>query len=516
MAFFILAVLPYVLLLAALVALTVWVARWRTPFRPLLVTTLILTTLLVTGFVAWAQHNLLTSKSSTAAIAYIFLPFYTLEATAICAGVAGALVYVVFFAVEKIRRAEPQLTRLPLLAVAVFLLTVSGWVASRHLHQQRLVKLAASPQTPAGELSRLQSRALTVKNTRVLEQLAANPALADAALAELFKGMVSGNNFKVLGKLAANPRLSATELTRIYELVKNQTQINGYATWRELARNRNTPPEILQALAGMKKNNFVRLCVAENSSTPSATLAQLAVDHDDQVRTWLTTNPSLPAEQLLALTQDPVATVRQYAESHAKQRGLSGLLAPLDPAMLKMQELGRRAADGDLGALDEIHAQYKILYADVDRKNDRQRRRANLQLMRAAFDIIGDAAGDRPSAFTALQRAAREPDLRGAATYAYGRAAAGGNRAALDALLHYEQHGWPLSSVCGALQYPADRGNAEAVDFLIAVLQDPNRRALRVTAANGLRGAAKLGNERASRALAEHDQKVLAEIKNRQ
>ncbi|MDR2463599.1 MAG: hypothetical protein LBD30_07450 [Verrucomicrobiales bacterium] len=171
-----------------------------------------------------------------------------------------------------------------------------------------------------------------------------------------------------------------------------------------------------------------------------------------------------------------------------------------------MQELGRRAADGDLGALDEIHAQYKILYADIDRKNDHQQLSANLKLMHAAFDIIGDAAGDRPSAFAALQRAAREPDFRGAAA---------DNREALDALLHYEKHGWLLSSVCGALQYPADRGNAEAVNFFIAVLQDPNLRPLRVVASDGLRGAARLGNDRALHALAEHESKILEEVKNR-
>jgi CTP:molybdopterin cytidylyltransferase MocA len=245
---------------------------------------LILTTLLVTAFVVWAQHGILASKSSTAGIAYFFLPFYTLAATFICAGVSWALAYVVFFILETMRSADNRVTNLPLLLAAVFALTVSGWMSGRYLHQQRLARLAASPQTPAGELSRLQSRALRARNTRVLEKLADNPALADADLAELFKVMVSGGNFKVLGALADNPRLSAAELAQIYELVKNQTQVNGYETWRELARNRNTPPEILQALADMDVN-YVRLCVGTNPSTPPATLAQLTADRDDRVRT---------------------------------------------------------------------------------------------------------------------------------------------------------------------------------------------------------------------------------------
>ena len=511
---FLIVVMPYLLLIATLIVLTAWVALWRSPARTLLMTALGLTTLLVTVFIVWAQYGIFTDKSSTAGIAFIFMPFYTLLATAILASAAWTLTYVVFFIIETICRTDRRVTNLLVTVIAALGLIFYGWLLGRHLNQQWRLSQAGSPQTSAEKLSRLQSQALKTNNTRVLQKLAANPDLSDADLRILFAAAVNDKNFDVLGALAANPRLPAADLARLYELTKDQPSYRGYDTWRGMADNRHTPPEILQELAGMENNSHVRLCVATNPSTPVATLIKLTADPGDLVRTYVTGNPNLPAEHLLSLLNDHDATVRSYAKNNAKRRGL--LIEPPDPALARMRELGQLVAGGDRVALDEIHAQYKILYADIDREKDWQRMAANLKIMNTAFDIIGDTAADPGSAsFKALQRAGREPDLQDFAVHAYGRAAAAGNREALDALLRYDRYGWRLESVCGAIKYPADRGNTAAVDFLIAVLQNPHYRDLEKTASGGLRGAAQLGNEKAVQALVEHDRRVIEKIKSR-
>jgi hypothetical protein len=126
----------------------------------------------------------------------------------------------------------------------------------------------------------------------------------------------------------------------------------------------------------------------------------------------------------------------------------------------------------------------------------------NLRLMRAAFDVIGEAAGKgSKEAMQALRQANDRPGLRSWTPDAFGIAAGMGNGEALDILINYRKYGMLLSSVVFALKPAAGRNDSRAVDFLIQVLDDPNARPLRHGASEGLESAEAAGSERAAAAL---------------
>ena len=172
-----------------------------------------------------------------------------------------------------------------------------------------------------------------------------------------------------------------------------------------------------------------------------------------------------------------------------------------------MESYGRHAAQGDLTAIDKIEDAYNQLYKNIDFQKDGDTTRSNLTLMNAAFDKIGKAVkGDDPSdpAFHSLIYATGRPNLAGFTANAFGTAAAAGHQQALDVLLHYKEHGLLLSSAVEGLIPVAANGNKQAIDFLVAVINDDSKKPLWFMASEGLVAAANDGNADAKAAMAKY------------
>ena len=177
----------------------------------------------------------------------------------------------------------------------------------------------------------------------------------------------------------------------------------------------------------------------------------------------------------------------------------------------KMRQLGIRACEGDLSALDELEQIKMDLYEGVDYKKDGSRLRSNLTLMRACFDEMGQRAGRGDAkAFRALLKASSRPALNGFTVDAFGMAAGMGHEASLDVLLNYTRHGFLLSSTVFALRPAAARNDARAVDFLIDVIDNERHRPLWNGASLGLQGAVDKGNDKARQAIERYEQYVNA------
>ena len=99
--------------------------------------------------------------------------------------------------------------------------------------------------------------------------------------------------------------------------------------------------------------------------------------------------------------------------------------------------------------------------------------------------------------------ATRQSFLRAAAE-AFGTAAARGHKPSLEVLLHHNEHGILLSSAVFALQKPAVKGDKEAIDFLVNVINNDSDKALWMGASQGLVMAANQGDEGAKMALAKY------------
>ncbi len=85
----------------------------------------------------------------------------------------------------------------------------------------------------------------------------------------------------------------------------------------DVARNKNTPEDILRILA-KNKNINIRSFVATNENTPEDILRILAKDEDSYVRASVAKNRSMPQDVLRILAKDEDWNVRVYAAKNLK------------------------------------------------------------------------------------------------------------------------------------------------------------------------------------------------------
>ena len=108
--------------------------------------------------------------------------------------------------------------------------------------------------------------------------------------------------------LARNPNTPPEILT----ILARDENLN--VRWR-VARNPNTPPEILTILA-QDKDEYVRWNVAQNPNTPPEILTILARDENYSVLWEVASNPNTPPEILTILARDKSWNVRCAAEQN--------------------------------------------------------------------------------------------------------------------------------------------------------------------------------------------------------
>ena len=169
-----------------------------------------------------------------------------------------------------------------------------------------------------------------------------------------------------------------------------------------------------------------------------------------------------------------------------------------------MRSLAQRICTSDRKAFDTLCATAVELYRDIDYTTDQERVRTNYELVREAFDLLGqEAAKGNGPAFDALKASLHETPVNGFAVLGMGIAAAGGHKESLSILLNPDAHHILLSEAVGALIAPASANIEPAVDFLINVIRNPAYRPLYKMASDGLKGAAQKGNAKAKAALDE-------------
>ena len=469
-------ILPYVLLAAALLRAIRWAYISEKAARPLFLYPLVGAFIITTAFVAWGQHDIFSSRSSTAAIGLIFLPFYSVIVALIGFLISGAVVYIFRFAIERVGCISHRLTSIVPLIGSVLILSLAAFTLQTHISRHRLL-VSSKNEMPSKS---------------VLDQA------------------IVAHDLDVLAAVAKNPNTSATDSLRIYAACNVQIGAayqKDYVVLYALAKNPKTPPDVLATLLNCNESS-IRVEIARNPSTPGEIVPTLVNDKEAMVRTWVTIHPAISKELLLKLAADNDKTVQGYAQSALRRTGPAekpvNAEQPENEAIQKMMDLGHRAASGDMKAVDEIEEQRRQIYEDVDLKNNRAKAIANLKLMRAAFDILGREAAKNGEAMKALEYANGKQSLRSFTVDAFGLAAAAGNQQALDALLNYKSNGWLLSSTIAAMKYPADENQSQAIEFLLAVLDNPQDRPLHHMARQGLECAAANGNEKAKAARAEH------------
>jgi hypothetical protein len=109
----------------------------------------------------------------------------------------------------------------------------------------------------------------------------------------------------------------------------------------KLARNPNTPPEVLKVLANDVYSR-VRYEVAQNPNTPQETLKVLATDEYSSVRWGVARNPNTSPETLKVLATDEYSSVRcEVAQNPNYKKKTLELTSTQYEALKKLVESGQ-------------------------------------------------------------------------------------------------------------------------------------------------------------------------------
>lgn len=246
------------------------------------------------AFTLWAFYAIRTSCSSTAAIGYLFLPYYIflLCSAAYLIGWSIATIIRAFYVISHKTR-QTSLRKWPVY-IAMAVLVLFGLLAFNFSARKLLLKKAYVSASES-ELDALYDKAVSSKDIDLLAKLAKNPSTSQDLLRQIYSS-IPASTFKYPGS-------------------------NYSPVFAELARNKKTPSDILKSLS--EKRAGERLFIAANPNTPADVLEQLARDKDSLVRTQLTTNPNVTKEILIELKNDPDKVVRSYANTYWQRRGFS-------------------------------------------------------------------------------------------------------------------------------------------------------------------------------------------------
>ena len=248
-----------------------------------------------------------------------------------------------------------------------------------------------------------------------------------------------------------------------------------------------------------------------DSSWGSPTALHLAVQNHrkEVVQVLLKHNAPLNAREQSGHTALTLAVMQNDSEIADLLRAESerqGLLpkVPAPPSKEQMRGLAERVATGENSAFEELSKVADAMYRDIDYGREEARVLVNLSRMRTAFDVLGTEAGKgNDKAFAALKRSLGVRRLDSFAPDGLAVAAAAGHKEALDILLNYDKWGILDSSAGFALCTPAKANVTGAVDYLAALLTDPERAesGVGLMAVEALKSAAAKGNDKAKSAL---------------
>ena len=271
------------------------------------------------------------SRSSTAAIGYLFLPLFS-ALMAIPGFVIGWCVGYFY----GWRRSRIARRRGSAFAAALVPLAVAAWMATALWEGDQLAGEVYRIRTMNGvELEAVLNQPRFAGNKFILGAIAGNRNATSSALhriaasnvPELYKPM--GSYFDVMGSntrglavmrlIASNPNTAPADLERLAEA--RSKDVGG-----EVAANPAASEATLRRLAD-EGHYLAEWGLSYNPHAPKDILAKLATSADEFTRLGVAANPNTSVEVLAALSADPACLVRgRVAGNPATPRGVVELL----------------------------------------------------------------------------------------------------------------------------------------------------------------------------------------------
>jgi Leucine rich repeat variant len=286
------------------------------------------------------------SRSSTAAIGFIFLPFFSALVSIPAFGIGWCLGYFLTW-----RRSRIKERKVSAFAAGLVPLLVAVWIIKTLWGGNDLTQQVHRVQTMnAADLEGVLNQPRLARNKFILGAIAENPKATASVLHRIVRSdlpelhepmgshfdvmgsnthglavmrlvarntytapgdlerLADSKNEYVLGDVAANPKLSEGTLRRL-------AKKGGYLVEWGLGLNSHTPKDILARLA-MSADEFTRAHVAANPNAPAEVLSGLSVDHVWHVRASVARNPATPRSIVELLLQDADTRVRGEAKAN--------------------------------------------------------------------------------------------------------------------------------------------------------------------------------------------------------
>jgi uncharacterized Tic20 family protein len=249
---------------------------------------------LIIGVVStlWFLYDINTSRSSTAGIGYIFLPFFIFSVCAATFLISWSIVTILrAIYIRSGETSQGKRWRWPVYVALGIVLLFGFW--GYKVTARRLLLKKAYVTTSESELIELHNKAVIQEDVELLVKLVENPNTSEELIRQIYYA-IPDSTFQYPGSM--------------YSIV----------FW-ELAKNNKTPLDILELLS--EKRPGVRVQIALNHNTPAVVLERLAEDKKSLVRTWVCANPNVTKDILVKLKNDPDEQVRSYADTNFRRRG---------------------------------------------------------------------------------------------------------------------------------------------------------------------------------------------------
>lgn len=130
---------------------------------------------------------------------------------------------------------------------------------------------------------------------------------------EDLKPVIKSNPAMAL-EVASNPNLSESLIRQIWETYKSRAS-------NSLAKNPNTPTDILDQIARSESRDRVLTSIAKHPNTSVETLQRLLRNEDTNIRLAIIKNPNTPINLLRQLAKCPDALIKRAAVDTLWQRG---------------------------------------------------------------------------------------------------------------------------------------------------------------------------------------------------
>lgn len=261
-----------------------------------------------------------TSKSSTAAIGLIFVPFLAAVGAAVGAGAAFTGFTIIDLRARRLGLASGRVFA-SVAMVAAAVAWSAGYASFRVARDS-----AADPQTDAETLAGIPGRWLPFWRDEVLQALARNPSTPPSLLESLARGPGGESLLQTIG---AHPSVPASVIAGI------ATQARSYARDAGLAGNPRIPPEIADKFERVSRadfrddleyklyQTFVLGALAQNPSTPKAVFERIAARENPEyfLAIGIIRSPHASCAQIARAGEGGSDVLRATAQGELGRRG---------------------------------------------------------------------------------------------------------------------------------------------------------------------------------------------------